>query len=89
MESRKARRIIQEMARRHGITEKKAAEDIEASIRKAISNAYKEKNRKVILRWKSIPCRGEIPTAYEFVAFLSEKAAKGEAFESEDGWLYS
>lgn len=85
----KARWIIQEMARRSGITEQKAAMDIEASIREAINNAYKKNNWQVILRWKRIPCSGSIPTAYEFVAYLGEKGAEGAAFESGDDLLYS
>ena len=73
MDMERARRALKETARRQGITEAQVVSEIEESIEEAISQARKEKNDKVLAQWEQIPCKGDVPNAYELVAYIGGK----------------
>ena len=69
----KARRAIEETARREGIT----AEQVRQEIQKAIDRAfYNPSNALTSYRIRQIPCKGERPTPEEFIVYVAEQASK-------------
>jgi len=74
MDIQKARRAIQIMAMQRGKTEKEIVLDIENAIAEAIKN--KEKDPELKYRWDQIPCRGDVPNAYEVIAYIGEEVAR-------------
>lgn len=73
MNIRKIRRAIRATAKVHGISETQAEAEIENMIRKIVEKARREMDEQTLLKWKKIPSKGDIPTAYELIDYLSEK----------------
>jgi len=69
----KARRALEETARREGVTYDTLIKHIEYSISEAILSCQKSNNVSALAVWKEIPCVGDVPTPLELVAFLSER----------------
>lgn len=70
MDESAAYMAILNSATKHGITVEKAMSEIEFSISEAIRIAKAENNTHALKLWRMIPCKGEIPTAVEFVDYL-------------------
>lgn len=75
MDTERARRALEETARRQGITLEEVFFEIEEAIETAISQARREKNEQILAQWEKIPCRGPVPDAYELLAYIGEKVA--------------
>ena len=76
MNMERAHRALEETARRHGITKEQVAAEIEETIAQVLARARKENDREILRQWEKIPCRGDVPDAYELVAYLGKKAGK-------------
>ncbi len=74
MDTTKAQRAIQILAMQKGKTEKEIVSDIEEAISEAIKN--QEKDPKLKRLWDQIPCRGDVPNAYEFIAYIGEEVLR-------------
>lgn len=74
MDIKKARGAIQILATQEGKTEKEIVSDIEDALSEAIKN--KEKDPKLKCLWDQIPCRGDVPNAYELIAYISEEVMR-------------
>lgn len=73
MNKRKAQKAIQEVAKRNGVTEQEVVEEIEAAITQAYRASIQSHNQEAIALWERVPKAGEVPTAYELVAFLRKQ----------------
>lgn len=73
MDTKRAHRVLQEVARNNGNTVEEVIRDIEMGIKETIDEAIKENNTVVLNKWKKIPCIGSQPTAVELVAYLGER----------------
>ena len=69
----KAKRVIRNVAKRHGMTEQDVVMEIEIAIREALDGASRGNDHTALCRWKEIPCEGDAPNAYELVDYLSSK----------------
>ncbi|MDO5401665.1 MAG: hypothetical protein Q4F17_11970 [Eubacteriales bacterium] len=63
---------IRKSAREQGLTEENARQEIEKAIAQGMERSRQAGDRTAIEMWSSIPCEGEIPTAEEFVVWVSE-----------------
>ena len=61
------------VARRNGITVKHVIWEIEAMSKESYFSARRDGKQEVLKAWQEIPCKGEIPTALELVAYLAEQ----------------
>ena len=77
MNLKKARRALRAVAKRQGLSER----EVVAAIEPAIAQAYRQGDGKILAQWEKIPCAGDMPTAYELVAYLSERVNQAEAGE--------
>lgn len=73
MNIKRAHRVLEEIARRNGVTVEEVICDIEIGINETIDEAIRENNVAVLNEWKKIPCVGSRPTAAELVACLGER----------------
>ena len=69
----RARRALEETARRQGITLEEVVAEIEAAIEAAISQARRERNDQILAQWEKIPSEGERPNAYEVLIYIGER----------------
>lgn len=76
MELKKARTAVAELAARLGKSEEEIIEAIEIAIDDAIRKSERENNTRVLKKWKQIPCKGEVPTAYELITYLGDAVWK-------------
>lgn len=74
MELEHARHSLKMVAQQAGTTEETVKTEIEVAIMEARANAYASGDKQKIAMWESIPRAGEIPTAEEFVEFMSAVA---------------
>jgi len=73
MEHFGVKKVFEELAQREGVTYEEIVQDIEDAIEEAIRNSYRTGNAKAIALWNMIPCEGDRPNAYEFMAYIGEK----------------
>lgn len=74
MNNQNARRAIQKIAQREGVTEAQVVADMERAMEEMRQDAYTSADPRKIAFWESFPHKGEKPTAYEFVEFMSQFA---------------
>jgi len=74
MDIQKAHKAIRILAMQKGKTEKEIVSDIEDAIAEAIKN--KEKDPKLKRLWDQIPCKGDMPNAYELIAYIGEEVVQ-------------
>ena len=82
MNLRKAKRAIRQVAKSQGLSEKQVVETIEKAIAEGISASRRDGDLRAVRLWREIPRKGEPPTAYELVAYLSGKVEKFECGET-------
>ena len=73
MNIKRAYRVLEEIAKRNGVTVEEVIYNIEAGINETIDEAIRENNVAELNEWKKIPCAGSRPTAAELVACLGER----------------
>ena len=73
MDRHRAQRALEETARRNGISTEQVIAEIEEAIAEAVSQAQREGNRSILACWDQIPCEGDVPNAYELVAYIGHK----------------
>lgn len=73
MEYTSVKKILRELAEREGITYEEMLHEIDSAIETAIENSYQTNNKKAIALWNLIPCEGERPNVFEFLAYMGEK----------------
>ena len=76
MDTERARRALEETARRQGITLEEVVFEIEEAIETAISQARREKNEQILAQWEKIPCEGEKPNAFELLAYIGKQVMR-------------
>lgn len=81
MDTERARRALEETARRQGLTLEEVVSEIEEAIETAILQAKREKNDRILSQWEKIPCKGERPNAYEVLVYIGEKVMEGREGE--------
>ena len=69
----RARKALEEVARRDGITLEEVVYEIEDCIAEAIENCKQQNNKVALRKWASIPRTGETPNAFELVAYIGNK----------------
>lgn len=79
MERKKAQRAIKYVARKYGVSESEVVKEIEDTIAETLETIRRENNYEAMAKWQKIPCAGEVPTAYELVAYLGGKLIQAEA----------
>ena len=67
------RKAIRKVAKRYGISEQKAVQEIELAIQAAFEQIARENDVDDLAKWMEIPCAGTFPNAYELVDYLSNK----------------
>ena len=65
-----AENAIRAIAKRDGIS----IETVRANMKGAILAGLCDPDPKVQARWKSIPCKGELPTPEELIVFLANES---------------
>lgn len=68
----KTKRILQQIALREGISVAEVRYKINYAIRQAYERSKRENNLYALDLWKQTPCKGEIPTAEEFLPWIAE-----------------
>lgn len=76
MDTKKAYKVLQEVAKQKGITVEKVIHEIDISIADARKRSFEMNDPIAIKEWQSIPCVGSVPTAVEFLAYLGEKVSR-------------
>lgn len=64
-----ARRAIEGVARKEGLT----VEEVRASMMEAIEEAFSNPDPIIQARWAQIPCEGEIPTPEELIIWVGKQ----------------
>ena len=68
MDTQKAVKIIEQVARSHGVS----PEEVTSEINEAIREAATTQNPKAQSLWSLIPREGDLPNAAELIAFLGQ-----------------
>lgn len=71
MKEDRIRAVLEVVAQNNHTTVEEVKMEIELSIAEAIKTAIKNNDTKRLKKWKNIPCRGEVPTAEELLAYLT------------------
>ena len=71
MENR-AERAIRQLAKERGVPEEQIVFEIEVAISEGLKISRQTGNRDALKIWDSVPRRGEIPTAVEFIDFCCD-----------------
>ena len=64
-----AEHIFERLARERGIT----VEEMRASISTRIEKGWNDPNPEKLVEWRSIPCKGELPTPDEWLRYAVER----------------
>lgn len=72
MNTQKAKKAIQKMARQHDVSEDEMRREIKAYI----AEAWNSKDPATQAYWRSFPSKGEYPTPEEAIAYLSQQVKK-------------
>ena len=73
MENAQAYYALLQVAQRNGTSVETVIAEIEKSIRETYDNAKKENNQAALAQWANIPCKGEYPTAAEFITYVGSQ----------------
>lgn len=71
MKHQNARRAIQKLAQREGVSEAQVIADMKKAMEEMKHDAYASGDTRKITFWESLPHEGKEPTVYDFVTFLS------------------
>lgn len=85
----KAYRAIQEVAGREGVSVEQVFRSIEEVISQSYSEALEKKDLSRLDAWHEIPCKGQLPTPLELVAYLGERAAGESGMMDAEGNMLS
>jgi len=69
MNTRQARKILQAVALKNGVS----VEEVRQEIENAIAEAQNSQDPEVIAYWKAFPSRGEFPTPEEVIIHVSKQ----------------
>ena len=75
MDTERVRRALEETARRQGIPLEEVICEIESAIEMVITQARRERDEQILAQWEKIPCKGDVPNAFELMAYIGEKVA--------------
>ncbi len=64
------KKIIKEVAKQFGVSEKEVLQEMQAAINIAYENPSDDF---VAVRQKRVPCNGSVPTPVEFIKYAAEK----------------
>lgn len=70
-EQKAMKKIITQIAQKHGVTEVEVRRDITELIAEAIKNSQGDPVAQKL--WKTCPCTGDIPTPEEFIFWTSSR----------------
>lgn len=70
MENTQAYYALLQVAEKNGTSVENVITEIEKGIRETIDTARKENNQVALAQWANIPCKGEYPTAAEFITYV-------------------
>ena len=68
MDAQKMEKIMQEIAKDHGVSVEEVRRELELAIQAARANP----DPQVQAQWANIPCKGDIPTPEELIAHLGK-----------------
>ena len=68
----RAFRALLQTAKHEGVPYGTVIANIEEVIHEAYTQALKDNNQSVLDAWHAIPCKGDLPTPLELVAYLGE-----------------
>ena len=71
MESR-AQRAIKQLAKEKGVPEEQIVSEIEAAIAEGFRVSALSRNAAALKIWNTIPKKGKVPTALEFIDYFCE-----------------
>lgn len=83
----KAKRALRNVVKMYGISEREVVTEIEYAISETLETVRRENDVTAMEKWRKIPCKGEIPNAYELVAYLSEEVEK--KYDQEEGIFHN
>ena len=72
MKESKIQAVLEIVARNNHTSAESVKKEIECSIAEAIDTARKVNDQKRLTYWDPIPCREEVPSAEELIAYLSQ-----------------
>ena len=72
MKESKIQAVLEIVARNNHTSAESVKKEIECSIAEAIETAKKANDQKRLTYWDHIPCREEVPSAEELIAYLSQ-----------------
>lgn len=70
-EQKAMKKVITQIAQRHGVTEAEVRRDITEVIVEGIKNSQDDPVAQAL--WKACPCKGNIPTPEEFIFWTSSR----------------
>lgn len=68
-----AYQALEKVAEMEGISVETVVGNIEEAIAAAIKTSKERHDQQTLERWAQIPCSGDVPDAFELVAYLGEK----------------
>ena len=69
----RAHSAVCKIAEKEGIPADQVIRCIDDAIQEAYFTAQRENNQEILLRWREIPCKGNLPSALELVDYLAKK----------------
>ena len=72
MKNSRFQKIVEEIARDHGVDSATVLQEMDVAICKGYENAKTANDQNALLLWKMVPCQAEIPTAFELVQYMSQ-----------------
>ncbi len=61
MDTKKAHRAVQKIAKREGVSEEEIIADIDRAIAQAVLRVREQNDMAAIAQWERIPCAGAVP----------------------------
>ena len=82
----RAERALRMTAQKHGVSYETVIKEIEFAISDAIETARRNNDMEKLAMWSAIPCKGDIPTAKEMVAYFMEMERIGGLLHGGEIW---
>lgn len=76
MNKTQIQRSIFMIAKDNNISVEEVMKEMENCILEARETAFRDQNQKAMNEWKNTPSEGEIPTVYEFIAYMADLVRK-------------
>ena len=74
----RARKALEETARKEGVSYETVIRNVENAIAEAIAKCQRNGDELLLSVWREIPCVGNVPSPVELVAYLGDKILRDQ-----------